>query len=68
VRFCLIRMAEPGAADIDIAVVVPGTRKLAMLVPLGALPDFLALLYEALRGQDEQRCPACAEPMATLLS
>jgi hypothetical protein len=56
-------MAQKGAAQTDVAVVVPGARKLAMLVPLGALPDFLGLLHEAMRPQEEQRCPACAEPL-----
>ena len=68
-RLCLIRMPPGrGVVGAEVAVVVPGTRKLAMMVPLVALPDFLGLLYEAMRDQGEQRCPACTEPLVPVPS
>jgi hypothetical protein len=56
VRFSLIHLDE--GSD-EITVVVPGGEKVAMMVPLDALPGFLPLLDEALEELPEQCCVAC---------
>jgi hypothetical protein len=69
VRFCLIEMPPArGGTEAEVTIVVPGTEKVAMVIPLGALPAFLPLLHEAMSGIAEQRCPACAEPLVTASS
>jgi len=58
-RFCLIHLPDDAAtADPEVILVVPGCERTAIAVPLDALPEFLALLDEAVE-LGEQRCPAC---------
>jgi hypothetical protein len=56
VRFSLIHVDD--SSD-ELTVVVPGGEKVAIMVPLDALPEFLPVLDEATEELAEQCCGAC---------
>lgn len=51
-------------AEEEVRIVTPGAGKVAVAVPLDAVPAMLALLCEALEGVEEQRCEHCEEPLS----
>jgi hypothetical protein len=46
----------------EVTFLVPGSEKVAIMAPLGALERFLPVLAEASHGI-EQRCPSCEQPL-----
>jgi hypothetical protein len=61
-RFCLIHVHdEDYGPDEEAMVIVPGADKLAIAVPLDALPSFLSLLDEAAADLAPQVCGCCGE-------
>ena len=66
--FCVIHVDPHGAEpdDEEVYVVVPGTGKAVMAVPLDALPQFLPLLEQATRDLPPPRCAACMAAMPGL--
>ncbi len=67
--YCFVHLLdEPDPADgeEEVYVVVPGTSKVAMAIPLDALPQFLTLLEQVLRETPMRLCPVCAAPMASV--
>ena len=62
--FCLIHVHNsPTCGDEEVMVFVPGADKVAIAVPLGALPEFLPILHAASDGLGDQCCPACEHPI-----
>ena len=66
--FCVIHVDPPCAEpeDEEVHVVVPGTGKTVMAVPLDALPQFLPLLEQAVRELPPAQCAACTAAMPGL--
>ena len=66
--FCVIHVDPPCAEpeDEEVYVVVPGTGKTVMAVPLDALPQFLPLLEQAVCDLPSAQCTACTVPMPGL--
>ncbi len=64
-RFCLMHLEDDGSTD-ELAVIVPGAGRVAMMVPLDGLAAFLPILQEATAELGEQRCTACAAPLPGL--
>lgn len=66
--FCVIHVDPPCAEpeDEEVHVVVPGTAKTAVAVPLDALPQFLPLLEQAVRALPAPQCAACTAAMPAL--
>ena len=63
-RFCVIHVHdEPGGPEEEAIVIVPGAGKVAVAVPLDALPGFLPILHEATEGLEEHCCPSCRAPI-----
>jgi hypothetical protein len=59
VRFSLIHVDDTET----LTVVVPGGEKVAVMVPIDALPEFLPLLDEAIEALPEQCCAECGGPL-----
>jgi hypothetical protein len=59
--FCVFHLDPPCAPDEDeeVYVIVPGTGKTAIALPLDALPQFLPLLEHAVRDLPPPQCSAC---------
>lgn len=64
-RFSLIHLDGDGGSD-TVTVVVPGGEKVAVRLPLDALPEFLPLLDDATAGLPEQCCEQCGEALPGL--
>ncbi len=65
-RFCLIHVDDDGSSD-ELAVLVPGAAaRTAIMVALGALPDFLPILEEVTAELGEQGCAKCGAPLPGL--
>ena len=62
-RFCLIHLDSSPRAGEEAAVLVPGGERVAMMVPLDVLPDFLPLLHEATEALGTPLCDGCGEPL-----
>jgi hypothetical protein len=60
VRLSLIHLDD--TSD-ELTVVVPGGEKVAIMVPLDALPAFLPVLEEAAEELPEQCCETCGVPL-----
>jgi hypothetical protein len=58
-HFSLIRLADQPVEGEEVYLVVPDGSRIAIAVPLDALPDFLPILDEARSGLSAPRCPAC---------
>lgn len=48
----------------EVRILTPGAGKVAIAVPLDAVPAMLGLLDEALEGLEEQCCEHCGDPLA----
>jgi hypothetical protein len=60
--FCALQLpdvAAPPGRDEEVFMVVPGTAKIAIAVPLDGLARFLPLLDQAIGRPSRPRCPAC---------
>ncbi len=64
-RFSLIHLDGDGGSD-TLTLIVPGGDKVAIMLPLDALPDFLPLLDDAIEDLPEQRCGTCGEALPGL--
>jgi hypothetical protein len=65
VRFSLIHLDGDGGSD-TVTLIVPGGKKVAVMLPLDALPEFLPLLDEATARLPEQCCAQCGEALPGL--
>jgi hypothetical protein len=65
VRFSLIHLDGDGGSD-TVTLVVPGGEKVAVMLPLDALPEFLPLLDGATEALAEQCCGHCGEALPGL--
>jgi hypothetical protein len=59
-QFSVIHLAEVPSEGEEVFVVVPGGAKIAIAVPLDALPQFLPLLAQAAEELPPACCPACS--------
>ena len=68
--FCVIHLDPPGATaeDDEVYVVVPGSAKTTIALPLDALPGFLPLLAEAVGDLPLPLCAACGATMLPTLA
>lgn len=68
--FCAISLhdlaAPPEAEEEEVLVIVPGTSKTAIAVPLDALPHFLPILEEAGGREAWPQCPSCGAEIPRL--
>lgn len=67
-HFCAVHLHDPcwPPGEEEVYVVVPGTSKTVIAVPLDALPQFLPLLEQVVGGDARPACPACAEQIPRL--
>jgi hypothetical protein len=68
-HFCAIHLDDdeaPLGEPEEVYVVVPGTAKTAMAVPLDALPAFLPVLERAVGTESVPQCPVCAAEIPKL--
>ena len=63
--YCYVYLddAPEPAGDEEIFIVVPDTSKIALAVPLDALPAFLPVLQRAVGDLPMPECPACTATM-----
>lgn len=64
--YCYVHLEdapESAGGDEEIFIVVPDTSKIALAVPLDALPQFLPLLQRAVGDLPMPECPACTATM-----
>ena len=67
--FCFIHLddaPDPTDGGEEVFVVVPETSKIAMALPLAALPEFVTLLEEAVCDRPLPQCPTCSATMPTV--
>ena len=67
--YCFIHLLDapdPADGEEEVYIVVPDTSKIALAVPLDALPQFLPLLDAVLRDLPLPVCPACAATMPSI--
>ncbi|MGH2942095.1 MAG: hypothetical protein ACRDLN_04900 [Solirubrobacteraceae bacterium] len=67
-HFCAVHLDDACRPpdDEEVYVVVPGTTRTAIAVPLDALPHFLPLLEQAVGNDARPACPACAAEIPRL--
>ena len=68
-HFCAIHLDEDGPpcdGEEEVYVVVPGTTKTALAVPLDALSQFLVVLEQAVGGDSRPQCPNCGAAIPKL--
>lgn len=68
-HFCAIHLDDacpPPGRDEEVHVVVPGTTKTAMAVPLDGLPALLPLLERIVGGPSFPQCPVCSADLPKL--
>ena len=64
--YCYVHLddvPEPADGPEEIFIVVPDTSKIALAVPLDALPEFLTVLQRAVGDLPMPECPACTATM-----
>jgi hypothetical protein len=66
--FCVIHLDPPcpSAEDDEVYVVVPGSAKTAIALPLDALPGLLPVLEQAVGDLPPPQCVACGAEMPSL--
>ena len=66
--YCFVHLLDdpdPADGEEEVYIVVPDTSKVAMAIPLEALPAFLPLLDQAVCDLPLPECPACGATMPT---